>query len=121
MDLPAVSEPPWTFVEWLVTGISTLTVSAAAFVWRLMARLERLSTSVDRQRLDLETHKDEAAAATTLLSERLAQLHEDHHRLREIMGSLPRRTDLRDLEVHIGERIEALAARFDRAIEKRGL
>jgi len=120
MDLPAVTEPPWSFVEWFVTGISTLVVSAAAFIWRLMARLERLSTSIDRQQLDLETYKDEAAGAASLLSERLAQLHDDHHRLREIMGALPRRADLRDLEVQIGERIESLAARFDRAIENRG-
>jgi hypothetical protein len=28
---------------------------------------------------------------------------------------------LRDVEERIGERIEALAARFDRALEKRGI
>jgi len=121
MDLPAVGEPPWSFLEWVVTGASTLIVSVAAFVWRLMVRLERLSISIDRQRIDLETHKDEAAGEAASLSERLAQLHEDHHRLREMMSALPRRADLRDLEVHIGERIDALAARFDRAIENRGL
>ncbi len=121
MDLPAVGEPPWSFVEWFVTGTSTLIVSVAAFVWRLIARLERLSISIDRQRIDLETHKDEAAGAAALLSERLAQLHEDHHRLRETISALPNRSDLRDMEVHIGERIEALASRFDRAIENRGL
>jgi hypothetical protein len=86
-----------------------------------MARLERLSTSIDRQRVDLESHKDEAAGAATLLSDRLAQLHEDHHRLREIISALPNRSDLRDLEVHIGERVDALASRFDRAIENRSL
>jgi hypothetical protein len=42
-------------------------------------------------------------------------------RLRETIGALPSRGDLRDLEDHIGERIEALAARFDRAIETRGI
>ena len=121
MGLSAVGEPPWSFVEWFVTGTSTLIVSVVAFVWRLMARLEQLSTAVDRQRLDLETQKVEAAGAAAKLSESLAQLHEDHHRLRETISALPNRSDLRDLEVHIGERIEALASRFDRAIENRDL
>ncbi len=44
-----------------------------------------------------------------------------HYRLRETISALPSRGDLRDLEVHIGERIETLAARFDRAIENRGI
>lgn len=121
MGLPAVSEPPWGFVEWFFTGLSTLIVSAAAFVWRLMTRLERLSISVDRQRVDFDTHKDEAASAAAVLSERLAQVREDHHRLREIISALPDRTDLREMEIRIGERIETLADRIDRAIENRGL
>ena len=121
MGLPAVSEPPWVFVEWLISGISALIVSVAAFVWRVMTRLERLSTSVDRQRVDFDAHKEEAAGAAALLSERLAQVREDHHRLREIISALPDRTDLREMEVRIGQRIETLADRIDRAIEHRGL
>jgi hypothetical protein len=46
-------------------------------------------------------------------------MHDDYYRLRETLGGLPNRADLRDLEDHIGERIDALAARFDRALEKR--
>ena len=120
MGLPTINDPPWGFVEWFVTGLSTVVVSAAAFVWRLMARLERLSISIDRQRVDFDTNKEASEAAAIRLSERLAQIHEDHYRLRETISTLPSRSDLRDLEVHIGERIEALAARFDRAIENRG-
>lgn len=121
MGLPAISEPPWGFVEWFVTGISTLAVSAAAFVWRLMARLERMSISIEHQRVDFDTNKEASEAAFIRLSERLAQIHEDHYRLRETISALPSRGDLRDLQDHIGERIETLAARFDRAIETRGL
>jgi hypothetical protein len=121
MDLPAVGEAPWGFVEWVVTGFSTLAVSAAAFIWRLMARLERMSISIDHQRADVDANKQASEASFVRLSERLAQMHDDHYRLRETIGALPSRGDLRDLEDHIGERIEALAARFDRAIETRGI
>ncbi len=121
MGLPAVSEPPWGFVEWLVTGISTLAISAAAFVWRLMARIERMSISIDRQRVDFDADKEASEASFLRLSERLAQIHDDYYRLRETIGALPSRADLRDLGDHIDERIEALAARFDRAIGPRGI
>jgi len=119
MSLPAIGEPPWGFVEWLATGLSTLVVSAGAFFWRVMARLERMSVSIERQRADFDADKQSSQGAFVRLSETLAQMHEDHYRLRETIGGLPDKGDLRDLEERIGERIEALAARFDRALEKR--
>lgn len=121
MGLPDVSEPPWGFVEWAVAGLSTLAASAAAFVWRLMTRLERMSIAIDHQRVDFDANKQASAASLVRLSETLTQMHDDHYRLRETIGGLPSRADLRDLEDHIGERIEVLAARFDRALEKRGI
>ena len=117
MSLPVVGEPPWGFVEWVVTGLSTVAVSAVAFVWRLIARLERMSSAIDRQRVDFDADKQ----ASVRLWETLAQMNDDHYRLRETIGGLPNRGELRDVEERIGERIEALAARFDRALEKRGL
>lgn len=86
-----------------------------------MARLKRLSISIDRQSVDFDTNQEAGEAASIPLSERLAQIHEDHYRLRKTTSALPSRGGLRALEVHIGERIEALAARFDRAIENRGI
>jgi hypothetical protein len=121
MDLPDVSDPPWGFVEWVVTGLSTFAISAGAFIWRLMARLERMSLAAHHQRVDFDANKQATDAALLRLAETLAQMHDEHYRLRETIGGLPGRTDLRDLEDHIGERIDALAARFDRALEKRGI
>jgi hypothetical protein len=120
MTLPVAGEPPWGFVEWTLTGLSTLSASAAAFVWRLMARIERMSSAIDHQRVDFDGERLANQAALIRLSETLAQAHDDHYRLRETIGALPTRADLRDVEDRIGERIAALAARFDRALEKRG-
>jgi hypothetical protein len=121
MSLPIISETPWSFVEWIATGLSTLAISAAAFVWRLMSRLERMSVSINHQRVDFDANKQAGETSFARLSERLEQLHDDHYRLRETIGALPSRGDLRDLQDHIGERIETLAARVDRALETRGI
>jgi hypothetical protein len=118
---PIPSEAPWTFIEWIATGLSTLVVSAAAFIWRLMSRLERMSVLIIHQRADFEANKQANETSFAKLSERLEQMHDDHYRLRETIGALPGRGDLRDLEDHIGERIEKLAARFDRTLETRGI
>jgi len=119
MSLPAVGEPPWGFVEWALTGLTTLAASAAAFVWRLMARLERMASAIDRQRADFDADRQAGETALIRLSAVLAQLHEDHCRLRETIGALPTRGDLRDIEDRLGERIDKFAARFDRALDKR--
>jgi hypothetical protein len=116
MSLPEVSEPPWGFVQWVVTGLSTLALSAAAFIWRLMARLERMSLAIAQQRGDIDAHK----VVFVRIGETIAQMSSEYFQLREIISGLPNRSDLRELEDHIGERIEALVARLDRALEKRG-
>ena len=82
-----------------------------------MARLERMSLAIDHQRIDFDADKNSLAK----LSETLAHIHDDYFRLRETISALPNRADLRDLEDRVGERIETLAGRFDRALEKRGL
>jgi hypothetical protein len=121
MSLPEVSESPWGFVQWIATGLLTFAASAAAFIWRLMARLDRMSLAIAQQQINCETDKRATEDSFLRLAEMLARLNDDHYRLRETIGSLPNRGDLRDLDAHIGERIEALAARFDRALEKRTL
>jgi hypothetical protein len=121
MDLPDVSKPPWGFVEWVVTGLATSAATAFALLWRLVTRLERMSLAIERQRADFEVEKRTSHGAFLGMVGSLAQLKEDHSRMRESIGGLPTRSDLRDVEDHIGERIETLAARFDRALEKRGI
>ena len=115
MSLPEV-EPPWGFFQWVITALATLVVSSAAFIWRLMARLERMSLAIAQQRADIEAHRIVFAR----IGETIAQMNSEYFQPREIISGLPNRSDLRDLEDHIGERIETLVARLDRALEKRG-
>jgi hypothetical protein len=114
---PTPDNAPWGFVEWAVTGLTTILASVGAFVWRLMSRLETIETSLARQRQDIDGAKQAGDAALLRLAERLTQLHDDHFRLRETIGALPTRSDLRDLDEHIGERLDALAARLDHVLE----
>jgi hypothetical protein len=107
----------WGFVEWAVTGLATLLASVGAFVWRLMSRLESIEATLTRARQDLDQTRQAGEAASQRLAERFDQLHDDHFRLRETIGSLPTRADLRSLEEHIAERLEALATRLDRVID----
>jgi hypothetical protein len=93
-----------------------LRLSVAAFIWRLMARLERMSLAIAQQRADIEAHRIVFAR----IGETIAQMNSEYFQLREIISGLPNRSDLRDLEDHIGERIETLVTRLDRALEKRG-
>jgi|ERR1700722_6125611 hypothetical protein len=120
MSLALGSDPAWGFVEWAVTGLSTLTLSAAAFVWRMTARLDRASSAIEWQRTELVSAKQANDAAALRLADRVAKLQDDQSRLREAVASLPTRADLRDMEERVGARVEALAGRFDRAIAGRG-
>ncbi len=51
------------------------------------------------------------------LGERLTQMHDDYFRLRERIGALPTRSELRDIGDHLAERLTSLADRLDRAID----
>ncbi|HEY1944134.1 MAG TPA: hypothetical protein VGH40_18630 [Roseiarcus sp.] len=115
---PPSDNASWGFAEWALTGLSTILASIAAFVWRLTLRLERIEIALARHRQDIDATRDSGEAAILRLAERLEFLHDDHYRLREIIGGLPTRLDLRDLDVHIGERLDALAARVDRLIAR---
>ena len=55
-------------------------------------------------------------ASALRLADRLTQLYDEHCRLREITATLPTRADLRDMEERLGERMDAFAARIDRAL-----
>ena len=119
MTVPPPSDnASWGFAEWVLTGVSTVLASVAAFVWRLTLRLERIETALVRHRQDIDATRESSEAALLRLAERLGFLHEDHHRLRETIVALPTRADLRDLDVHIGERLDALAARLDHLIAR---
>ncbi len=110
---------PWGFLEWAVAGLASIVASATAFVWRLMTRLHTLEIAVRQQRHDLDAAQSNNELAMFRLAERLAMLHDDHYRLRETIGALPNRTDIHDLELRLGERLDALASRFDRAFDPR--
>ena len=111
----------WGFVEWAITGLVTLVASVGAFVWRLTLRLEAIDASLTRARQDLgETRQASEAAAQRVFFHHkhlFPQLHEESSRLRESVGALPTRDDLRSLDARIAERLEALAARLDRALD----
>ena len=51
------------------------------------------------------------------LGERLTQMHDDYFRLRERIGALPTRSELRDIGDHLAERLTSLADRLDWAID----
>ncbi len=114
---PPPDNAPWGFVEWAITGLATILASVGAFVWRLMLRLETIEASLARQRQDIDATRQAGEAALVRLADRVNQLHDDFYRLRETIGCLPTRSDLRDLDAHIAERLDALAARLDRVLE----
>ncbi len=110
---------PWSVLEWAVAGLASVGASAAAFVWRLMTRLHTLEIAVGQHRQDLDAAQSNTESAMLRLAERLAMLHDDHYRLRETIGALPSRGDIHDLELRLGERLDSLASRFDRAFDPR--
>jgi hypothetical protein len=109
--------PPWGFLQWTVAGLASIGTSAAAFVWRLMARLHTLEIAVRQHEHDFDVSQSANESALLRLAERLALLHDDHYRLRETIGGLPTRADIHDLELRLGERLDSLAVRFDRAFD----
>jgi hypothetical protein len=109
MSLIADGDSAWG----LMTGFSTLTLGAVGFVWRSVVKLEKLSTAIEWEKTELTAIKAVHEAVSSKLSERLADLHDQHGRLRELAASLPTRADLRDMETRLNERIETLSARMD--------
>lgn len=107
----------WGLLQWALTLIVTTVVSGTAFVWRLVMRIDKLETSHVRQRDEFETLRDANDVTLLRLAERFAQLHDDHFRLREAMGAMPTRSDLRELEGRLAVRLTALSDRIDRAID----
>ena len=109
--------PAWGFLQWAVAGLASIGASAAAFVSRLMTRLHTLEIAVRQHQHDLDVSQSANESALLRLAERLALLHDDHYRLRETIGGLPSRADIHDLELRLGERMDSLAVRFDRAFD----
>ncbi len=107
----------WGLAQWALTLLVTSIVSGFAFVWRLVMRLEKLETSQSRQRDEFLLLRDASDATMLRLAERFGQLHDDHFRLREAMGAMPTRSDLRELEDRLAVRLTALSDRIDRAID----
>jgi len=108
---------PWGLLEWAITGLVTLIASVGAFVWRLTLRLETIEASLTRVRQDLDESRQASDAAARRLADGLGQLLDEHYRLREALGVLPTRKEIHDLDARIAERLDALTARLDRAID----
>jgi hypothetical protein len=117
MSISSNDGQPWGLLQWGFTVFSTVFVSGAAFVWRLLLRIEKLEINHTRQRDELEAARNASDAAMLRLAERLAQLHEDQSRLREAVGAMPTRGDLHDLEERLTFRLSALSDRIDRVID----
>ena len=113
----APESPPWGYLQWALSGLASIGAGAAAFVWRLMTWLHTLEIAVRQQKRDLDVSQSANKSALLRLAERLALLHDDHYRLRETIGGLPSRADIHDLEHRLGERMDSLAVRFDRAFD----
>jgi hypothetical protein len=109
MPMPPPENPAWGFVQWSLTGLATLLASGGAFLWRLMQRLERLESAQARQRIDIDASRSASEAALFRLGERLTQMHDDYFRLRETIGALPTRPELRGIGDHLAERLASLA------------
>ena len=110
---------PWGFLEWAVAGLASIGASAAAFVWRLMMRLHNVEVAVHQNRHDFDAAQANNETAMFRLAERLAMLHDDQYRLRETICALPTRADIHELELRLGDRLDSLASRFDRAFDHR--
>ena len=115
MNSPA--SPPWGFLQWAVAGLASIGASAAAFVWQLTTRLHTLEIVARQHQHDLDVSQSANESALLRLAERLALLHDDHYRLCETIGGLPSRADIHNLELRLGDRLDSLAARFDRAFD----
>jgi hypothetical protein len=107
----------WGLVQWAVTFFVTSLVSVGAFVWRLLARIDRLEANYSLHRDEIEAMRNANDATMLRLAERFAQLHDDHFKLRETMGAMPTRSDLRELEDRLAARLSALSDRIDRVID----
>ncbi len=119
MSITTPMSAPWSFIQWAMTGIATMFVSSLAFVWRLAIRVDRFEALLATQTRLWETNASASDATLLRLAERLDQAHDDHFRIREAMGALSTRTDLRELEDRVIEQLAALAGRIDRSLEKR--
>jgi hypothetical protein len=117
MSIETPESPSWGFVHWALTGLATLVASGGAFLWRLMGRLERLESAQIRQRIEIDATRSANDTAMLRLADKFTQMRDDHFRLRETFGALPTRSDMRDLEDRLAERLTSLADRLDRAVD----
>jgi hypothetical protein len=117
MPVSSSDGDPWGILQWGLTILITAIASSAAFVWRLMMRIDKLENGHARHQDEIETMRSASDATMLRMAERFGQLHDDHFRLRETMGAMPTRTDLRDLEDRLAVRLTALSERIDRAID----
>jgi chaperonin cofactor prefoldin len=93
-------EPPWGFIEWIITGLSSLVVFIGGYVLRTRSRLNSHENTLD---------KHEKA---------LIRLEDDSRLTRDTVLTRPTKEDLRDgiknIQDTLESRFEQFATRFDR-------
>ena len=107
----------WGLFEWAATAASTLLAGMTAFIWKTLARLDRMDAALERVHADSEHTGSAIDGALTRLADRLAEIADEQSGLREGVAALPGRDDMRAIETRIGERFDALASRLDAAIQ----
>ena len=117
MTIAPTENAPWGVMQWFATGVATLFASGLAFIWRLMLRLEKLEIAQSVQRAHFEASRAAGDSAMLRLAERMDRVQDDQSRVREAVGALPTRIDIRDLEDRLIEQLVSLAARLDRVID----
>ena len=119
MSITGTEPTPWGLIQWALTGLATATASAIAFSWRLIRRVDSVESAFGAHSRICRSSATANEAAILRLTERLQQVHDDQFRIRETIGSLPTRSELRDVEDRIVEQLSMLASRLDRTLERR--
>lgn len=93
-------DPPWGFIEWAITSISTLVVFIGGYVLRTRSRLN--------------SHEEIITKHDKILD----RLEDDSRSIRDTIMTRPTKEDLRDgirnIQDTLESRFEQFATRFDR-------
>ena len=111
MSINGSDSPPWSFIQWSGTALATALASSIAFVWRLSQKVEKFEAELEAQGRVGKASSEAAESAIVRLTEKLERVHDDHYRIRETIGALPTRSELRDAEDRITEQLSTLASR----------
>lgn len=97
---PVPEDPPWGFIEWVITGLSSLVIFIGGYVLRTRSRLNAHEYTLTKHEKIIDRLDDEARLA------------------RDTILTRPTKEDLRDgirnIQDTLESRFEQFATRFDR-------